>query len=1348
MNVRCFPCGPFANDSERKAFEHVRSRLGSTLGDDVWVLLTNLAFSVNHRVQADEIDLVVIGPPGVRVVEVKHWTPQWVDAHPDVVAHEADKVTNKARRIGTTLRRSVPGLGRVDGAILLTRESSRVKSLSGRSVRGVGMHTLKEWQGAVGFDVADPPALRPPQVASLSRLLEPKSVVALDGRLRRFAGYVNLEPRSPKEQRFHRIYAGVHSARQDRVLLHLYDLSASDDANAGKKARREFEALQRLQLHGWAPRILDSFQDAPGYAGEMHFFTVVDPAAPSIEERKSDASWPAPERLAFARSAVRALRELHGATADDAPVAHRNLTARTILVRHDGTPIFTGFEWSKIPSEVSVASSGAPAGGWEPEVAPEVRAGGRHAATPRSDVYSLCASLTDLFRERDDETSRQVVEVLGGGLADAPDARSDLEDLETALAELLGETPPPPAPPPARFWTEDQIVPFNGRDYRVVGRLGSGGVGTAFKVVEIDRATKEDLGTYVAKVAHDEETGRRTVGAYSLARSHLQHQAVSGIFEVAREWRENAFTALMTWVDGAPLSDFTGVFPLLAEEQGEDSGEALAVRWLGTMCEALDVLHRNGLVHGDVSPRNMIVSGNDLVLTDYDFVRKVGEDGAAPGTVLYCAPSSGTGPAAPADDVYALAAGFFHVLFDREPFRYDADLAKQRGLRWEGIDRAEYPAVAGFLDRAAHPDANRRFVSVREALAALRPPKPAAAVEVAVEWRERSVPWLRSLLQSYPGSRYGNRETRGLDSDFAERTYVETPLEKALSRDVRDRRVRLVVLCGNAGDGKTALLQHLAERFGVERRTSSERRLEGRTEDGLIVRMNLDGSASWQGKSADDLLDDFLKPFQDGPPDEDVAHLLAINDGRLLEWIEGVEQRRGEETPLTLALRQNLERANGSAPDVEPAGGEGEGADADASMDAHVRFVNLNQRSLVGGVAPDGTGIETDFLERLLEGLYGGKDAPETWEPCRTCSAQERCEVFRANRLFGPDALAGGTPPEVRTRARERLFHALQAVHLRGETHVTVRELRAALVYVLFGVDFCDDYHLGAFHPNAEPLPLPYWDRAFDPLAPGRQGDMLQDLVRLDPALEAHPIIDRRLLRTRTMDAESGTGSAGAALASARRRAYFEWTPEMIQTHAGDAQALDLAKGRHILRFRNLPIDEGGRADLCRGLCEGISRLEILPPQALDRAGVVPLRIMPRTPTETDLWIEKRLADFRLEADLPPAQEGLDRLHRQAVLSYRYRDGRPPERLHLGAELFHLLLESGEGYQLGDVSTNDTFVRLYVFIQRLRREDERRVLAWNPMRDDEIFEITVDFVEDSHGERQQMTIRPLPRGNR
>ena len=1058
MNVTPFHCGPFANESERTAFEHLRSRIESSLGagDDQWILLTNLTWSVTHQFQADEIDIIAIGPPGVRVIEVKHWSRRWVDEHPDLVDQEADRVTNKARKIGTTSRKSVPDLGRVDGVILLTRESPGVRELAGRVVRGVRFCTLKEWREAIDFDAAT--VLRLQQVARLGRLLEPRSAVALDGSLRRFAGYVNLERRTPPTDRFHRAYQGVHATRHDKVILHLYDLSASDDAHAETRATREFETLHRLQLHAWAPRVLDSWQPAPGYAGEMHFFTVTDPLAPSVEKRAADRSWDIPARLAFARAALGALGELHGQTVDNAPILHRNLTPGTVLVRHDNTPIFTGFELSRIPSEQSVGAVGPPSGEWPPSTAPEVRAQGLHAADAGSDRHALCASLRVLFEERDDETSRQAVEVLASGMADDPTQRSEASVIDARLSALLGESPPAPPPPPARFWTEDQIVPFRGGHYRVVERLGSGGVGTTFKVVQLDRTRKEDLGTYVAKVCHDEEAGRRAVSAYRLARSHLQHQAVSGIFEVASEWRENEFTALMTWVEGSPLRDFVGVLPLLVDNLDETSADALTLFWLRAMCEALDVLHRNGLIHGDVNPGNLIVSGRDLVLTDYDFVGRIDEPITAPGAVLYCSPSHQTGrPASPSDDLYALAASFFHVIFEHEPFRYDGAPAKERGLNWEAVDaeqRAEYPGVAAFLDRATDPDPDRRFQSATEALKALKAeppvapppvvtpipavsPAPAAATESSTAGpalvsappatesvpvpepsatpapvpgpsagqptpvepaepqavrREEHVEWLRGLLQSYPGSRWGNRETRGLDSAFAEQTYVETPLEAALLDDLRARRVRLVVLCGNAGDGKTALLQHLARRFGLERRGSSERVLEGETDDGLRVRMNLDGSASWRGRSADDLLDEFLAPFRHGPPAEDIAHLVAINDGRLLEWIERVEGRE-RETPLTRSLYEALQRvqqdrrtgapagaarnegdeyddedsggANSDAAREAEDGGEvGEDAAPRAASDAHIRFVNLNQRSLVGGVTADGTGIETGFLEQ------------------------------------------------------------------------------------------------------------------------------------------------------------------------------------------------------------------------------------------------------------------------------------------------------------------------------------------------------------------------------------------------
>ena len=68
MRVTIFSCGPAANNSEQKAVEHLKRGLQSEAGDGEWVLLTNLAFSVTNQLQSDEIDIVAIGPSGVRVV--------------------------------------------------------------------------------------------------------------------------------------------------------------------------------------------------------------------------------------------------------------------------------------------------------------------------------------------------------------------------------------------------------------------------------------------------------------------------------------------------------------------------------------------------------------------------------------------------------------------------------------------------------------------------------------------------------------------------------------------------------------------------------------------------------------------------------------------------------------------------------------------------------------------------------------------------------------------------------------------------------------------------------------------------------------------------------------------------------------------------------------------------------------------------------------------------------------------------------------------------------------------------------------------------------------------------------
>ncbi|MYB40549.1 protein kinase [Candidatus Saccharibacteria bacterium] len=1317
MRVDNIACGPAANESERKALSHLKQQLISIAGDDQWILLTNLAFSVTHQHQSDEIDIIAIGPPGVRVIEVKHWDAQWVAANNSIVESEANKITNKARKIATTLRKELANLGWVGASILITKSAAKTKGLAGKPVLGVGLHPLADWKAAINFDA--PTILSRSDVHRLANALDPRSAVALDGSLRRLASFANLELKTPKDERFHRVYRGIHQPSQDAIILHLYDLSAAEESNAEARASRESETIIRIQQYPWAPRIRDTFQSAPGYEGEMYFCAFVDPSAPPISTRASDTSWDTIARLHLARNALRALDEFHRIQTQEGNLVHRNITPDTILVKHDNTPTLIGFERTKIPTEISVAAPPVPTQKWHSIMAPEVRTNGLAAADQRSDIYSLCASLTQLFNDRQDQISTHAAQILDQGRSDEPETRASLPDLASSLAQLLGESVPSPAVPPARFWAEDQEVTFGKHTYRIVSHLGSGGVGTAFKVEKIDRQTNEDLGTYVAKVGHEAETGQRVLKAYNMAHPHLGgHPALSTIYEVADAWRENEFIALMSWIEGSPLRDYMSVLPLLAADFGDDSDE-LTLRWLRAICEALGVLHRNGLVHGDVSPGNMLVSNRDLVLTDFDFVTRIDRRYTAPGTVLYCSPNrQNTGQALPADDIYALAASFFHVLYDRQPFQYGGVRDKKKGLNWQDLDRDDDSTLTKFLNHATDPDPNLRFKTVDDALDALKldhrgdttveviddkPDNTGATTAQTQERQPNEIDWLRSLLQSYPGSRWGNRETRGLDTDFASQTYVETKVEEALLRDIQTRSARLVILCGNAGDGKTALLQHLALSLGLGRQDSSQRILEGKIKDGPLVRMNLDGSAAWQGRSADDLLDQFLQPFLDGPPTKDVVHLLAINDGRLLEWLE-----KSEETTLSAELLVCL-----SGEPANPA--------------SHIRFIDLNRRSLVGGISPERNRIETDFLERLLDQLYGGENARQIWAPCLTCSAQESCEVFRANKVFGPPEIGAGGQPDIRAHARRRLFNALQAVHLRGETHITVRELRAALVYILFGVHFCRDYHEGRPSP-------PYWQRAFSPESTGRQGEVLRELVRLDPALDAHPHIDRQLLRA----------NAEIELEPARRRAYFERTQESLGEFT---DALDLAQGRYLRLFQRLPLSLNHKeeTDLCARLCRGISRLEDLPLQAFARTDVVPLRITPRTPTETAFWVEKPISAFRLEVDLSTATEGLEQLHRDAFLIYHRRDG-SDERLRMGVDLFHLLLELSDGYQMGDVSSDDTFAHLSIFVQRLVQEDDREIFAWNPMNDESVYRIAAEKLTTDKGLRQKLVARPIATG--
>jgi serine/threonine protein kinase len=1116
------------NASEVAAATKSKTAL-ETLGDPApWIVFAGLASSSSPLHQSDDLDLVPIGPRGVFVIEVKHWDAAWISNNKASAEFEAEKLTAKAKRFSGRVKRALVDSPKVIQAFLLTREPAGPNLP--QSIRGVPVWTLRDL--AKTFRDFPKAVLNESQVKLLAATLEPTAKVGMDGKIRRIASYQGLELQTPNQRTFHRIYKGSHQRTKERVILHLYDLSASEEKNPERQAERESRALQMLQTTRYVPRVRDTLRELPEFPGELSYFTLIDPGAPTLAARTADSSWTVNERIQFAGNCCAALYEIHGLKdPESVAIVHRNLSPQSVLVGSRNEPVFVNFSLARLPNTQTLGLAHPTDSAFD---APEVRTGGLAAASQRSDVFSLCAALLTLFGSSTDEKADIARAALLSGCAESPESRPPLKDIESAVAACLANTPEPDSPfspppegeiPSSEYWSEGQLLPFRDMTLRIVSRLGSGGVGRTFKVEQVDPVTGENFGTYVAKVMKSQDSGRVALQAYQRVRSHTASAGLSVVFETAREWRQDRIVALLKWIEGNSLDGLAGVLSIAAEDSGDDSVESLLIRWCLDVCQSLSSLHVQGLVHGDVSPRNLICDRGGLTLTDYDLVTAVGRQAWGSGATAYSSPEAQRRePLDPSDDFFALAASLFEVAFNHPPFPSPhGALDKGHGLNWRAGERESLPKFAAFLERATHPERAERLRDAQAAISVLRPP-------------------LRSFL----------------------------------SQD-----------------------------------------------------------------------------------DED------------------------EQTP------------------------------------AHVQFISLNHRSLVGGKTPSGQWSD-DFLDRLIHRLLGGDQAPQTWSPCLKCEAWDRCTAGpNAHRLLAPPETPEG---QLGQRLRLRLREALQAVHQRGQIHITTRELRGTLSYVLFGVNICDELHQD---PGLRPGRL--WDMLFAPDSPFRQGDLLRELATLDPALEAHPQLDRWLMgRTAREIPGAGPGYPGLWRDSARRRAYIEWSEQQLEALTGDSNSLPLANGDHLHGFKDAALKSApDNAALCERLCRGISQLESLPPLALARTSIVPLRITPRTPTETYFWVEKPLERFRLQAEWPRIHEvPLPVLPRKLNLVYRAANGRE-DVLSMGYELFHTLLSLASGEQLSELRSDDLFANLAIFTQRLAKEDEGHLLAWNPKAESTFYRLAI-----------------------
>ncbi len=211
--------------------------------------------------------------------------------------------------------------------------------------------------------------------------------------------------------------------------------------------------------------------------------------------------------------------------------------------------------------------------------------------------------------------------------------------------------------------------------YRIEAVAGEGGMGRVYRATQIALKRPVALKLIVPELADDPGFRVRFERESELAAS-IEHPNVIPVYEADNA--EGRLFIAMRWVEGTDLRSV-----IVNEGRLEPKRAAAVVTQVGA---ALDAAHRNGLVHRDVKPANVMLTRHDeehVYLMDFGLTKRTGagtavtKTGQFVGTPDYMAPEQIKGERADARaDVYALGCLLFHALTGSTPYDRDSEVAK------------------------------------------------------------------------------------------------------------------------------------------------------------------------------------------------------------------------------------------------------------------------------------------------------------------------------------------------------------------------------------------------------------------------------------------------------------------------------------------------------------------------------------------------------------------------------------------------------------------------------------------------------------------------------------------------
>jgi hypothetical protein len=445
----------------------------------------------------------------------------------------------------------------------------------------------------------------------------------------------------------------------------------------------------------------------------------------------------------------------------------------------------------------------------------------------------------------------------------------------------------------------------------------------------------------------------------------------------------------------------------------------------------LQALKSSGVVHRDIKPQNIILApGRGAVLIDFNIASGAGAtQSTLSGTPAYMPPDIGFATWTADVDLFATGVVLYELLCGVHPYPDDHPTIQAAPADPRRYRQELAPDLADILRRACASLASDRFSTAAEFRAAL-----SAVSEPLISATTMNGPLpseLRALLEGAPANtnpfvmeflalgsqaRRTTVGTRGLTA-LAAATYVETRLDEELADGVLAGRHRLAVITGNAGDGKTAFIQRVEQR-ARERGARVTFHPGGSIIDyaGRSILTLYDGSQDEGERTSDEVLRDFFTPFLIDGADGKIG-IAAVNEGRLRDFV--------------MAFRNELPRL------VELLGQVDDPEQATEAADLIV--VNLNARSVTAGG-------DASIFSRQLAQIVGHA---AFWEPCERCDYRARCPL-----KFNVDTFRDETAGPILV---ERFRRLVDIVRLRRRRHLTMRDVRSLISFLLFRDRYCDE---------------------------------------------------------------------------------------------------------------------------------------------------------------------------------------------------------------------------------------------------------------------------------------------------